>query len=164
MSRLTSKMQQSVRSLMLWPLAVLALAASACGVDSVSDSAESGLQASVRKEALDTEPCTVTQTSSPPTLTVSQDLFVLKCDKDVWEPPTATATDACGRPLQVYRYNTGDDDGDGIPGSIDPDDFGPGPDTSTEGLYYVQYLAWDDAYNISGTIVSVYVVKCHKQK
>jgi len=40
---------------------------------------------------------------------------------------------------------------------IDPDDFGPGPTTELKGLYYVQYMAWDGQYNISGAMLSVYV-------
>uniref|UniRef100_UPI001CCED97E immunoglobulin-like domain-containing protein n=1 Tax=Hyalangium gracile TaxID=394092 RepID=UPI001CCED97E len=76
---------------------------------------------------------------------------------NVWQNPGATATDSCQGELQVHQYNTGDDDGDGIPGDIDPDDFGPGPTTTVEGLYYVQYLAWDDSYNIQNAILSVYV-------
>ncbi len=50
----------------------------------------------------------------------------------------------------MHQYNTGDDDEDGIPGSIDPDDFGPGPTTEVEGLYYVQYLAWDETLQHPG--------------
>jgi hypothetical protein len=160
MSRFTSDRQQPRRSLTLLPLAVLALAVSACGVD--PDSLEPGVHASMRKEALDNEPCTVTENSPPPTLSISDGVIKLKCDKDVWEAPVVTAVDGCGRPLEVHQYNTGDDDEDGVPGSIDPDDFGPGPDASTEGLYYVQYLAWDPFYNITGAILEVHVVKCHK--
>ena len=76
---------------------------------------------------------------------------------NVWSNPGASATDTCEGELQVHQYNTGDDDMDGIPGSDDPDDFGPGPTTEVEGLYYVQYLAWDESYNIQGRILSVYV-------
>jgi hypothetical protein len=76
---------------------------------------------------------------------------------NVWNNPGASATDTCEGELQVHSYNTGDDDGDGIPGDMDPDDFGPGPTTEVEGLYYVQYLAWDESYNIQGAILSVYV-------
>jgi hypothetical protein len=76
---------------------------------------------------------------------------------NVWQNPGATASDSCQGDLVVHQYNTGDDDGDGIPGDIDSDDFGPGPTTEVEGLYYVQYLAWDDSFNIQGAILSVYV-------
>ncbi|HEX8702115.1 MAG TPA: immunoglobulin-like domain-containing protein [Myxococcaceae bacterium] len=76
---------------------------------------------------------------------------------NVWNAPEATATDTCEGSIPVHQYNTGDDDEDGVPGSIDPDDFGPGPTTEVEGLYYVQYLAWDETYNIQGAILSVYV-------
>jgi hypothetical protein len=76
---------------------------------------------------------------------------------NVWNNPGATATDTCEGELLVHQYNSGDDDGDGIPGDQDPDDFGPGPTTEVEGLYYVQYLAWDESFNIQGAILSVYV-------
>jgi hypothetical protein len=76
---------------------------------------------------------------------------------NVWNNPGATATDLCEGELLVHQYNTGDDDQDGIPGDQDPDDFGPGPTTEVEGLYYVQYLAWDETFNIQGVILSVYV-------
>jgi hypothetical protein len=76
---------------------------------------------------------------------------------NVWNNPGATATDTCEGELLVHQYNTGDDDNDGIPGDQDPDDFGPGPTTEVEGLYYVQYLAWDESNNIQGAILSVYV-------
>ncbi|KFE62016.1 hypothetical protein DB31_4459 [Hyalangium minutum] len=76
---------------------------------------------------------------------------------NVWSNPGASATDTCEGVLQVHSYNSGDDDGDGIPGSEDPDDFGPGPTTEVEGLYYVQYMAWDQSYNIQQRILSVYV-------
>jgi hypothetical protein len=76
---------------------------------------------------------------------------------NVWNNPGATATDTCEGELIVHQYNTGDDDQDGIPGDQDPDDFGPGPTTEVEGLYYVQYLAWDESFNIQGAILSVYV-------
>jgi hypothetical protein len=84
---------------------------------------------------------------------------------NVWNNPGATATDSCEGELIVHMYNSGDDDGDGFPGCdpevpvypCDPDDFGPGPTTEFEGLYYVQYLAWDASWNIQGAILSVYV-------
>jgi hypothetical protein len=158
MSRFTLDMQQLCRSLVLLSLAALAVVGSACGVD--SDSLEPGVETSVQKEALDKQSCTLTE-GSPPTLSIRNDVIVLKCGKP-WKAPKVTAKDACGQPLEVHKYNTGDDDGDGIPGSIDPDDFGPGPDASTEGTYYVQYLAWDPLYNIASAILEVDVVSCHK--
>ncbi|WP_224368854.1 immunoglobulin-like domain-containing protein [Hyalangium versicolor] len=100
--------------------------------------------------------------NTPPVLTVNGDMDLFyECTGhaigNVWQNPGATATDSCQGNVQVHQYNTGDDDGDGIPGDIDPDDFGPGPTTEVEGLYYVQYLAWDDSYKISAAILSVYV-------
>jgi hypothetical protein len=76
--------------------------------------------------------------------------MTLECGVDTWTDPGATATDACGSPLEVHKYNSGDDDGDGVPGSQDPDDHGPGPNTSAEGTYSVQYKAWDaSGYTLS---------------
>jgi hypothetical protein len=76
----------------------------------------------------------------------------LECGVDTWTDPGATAADACGGPLAVHKYNSGDDDGDGVPGEQDPDDHGPGPDTSVEGTYPVQYIAWDaSGYMVSAT-------------
>jgi hypothetical protein len=97
---------------------------------------------------------------------------------NVWQPPTIAAQDQCMGTIPVHQYNTGDDDQDGIPGcdcnylpcggedvpegddpatACDEEDFGPGPSTENEGLYYVQYLAWDEAYNMQSAILSVYV-------
>ncbi|SEU16487.1 immunoglobulin-like domain-containing protein [Stigmatella erecta] len=103
---------------------------------------------------------TIVDTQNPVLSIVDQDI-VYECSGHAagneWVPPAVSATDICEGDLPVHKYNTGDDDGDGIPGSIDEDDFGPGPTTEVEGLYYVQYLAWDEAYNIQGAILSVYV-------
>ncbi|WP_224362355.1 hypothetical protein [Hyalangium versicolor] len=160
----TFDMQRPCRSLILLPLAVLALAGSACGVDSAPQ--ELGTQTSVQVHALDNEPCTVTENSPPPTLQFSSpgsgNVIVLQCG-DAWEAPVLTATDACGQPLQVHQYNTGDDDGDGIPGDIDPDDFGPGPNPNVNALYYVQYLAWDEFFHVSSVILDVHVVNCPEE-
>ena len=43
---------------------------------------------------------------------------------NAWVAPDLQAVDACEGPVTVHRYNSGDDDGDGVPGMIDPDDFG----------------------------------------
>jgi hypothetical protein len=74
----------------------------------------------------------------------------LECGVDTWVDPGATATDMCGSSLRVLKFNSGDDDEDGIPGEQDPDDYGPGPDTSAEGTYSVQYMAIDvTGYTVS---------------
>jgi hypothetical protein len=92
------------------------------------------------------------------TLTMNGDAeMTLECGVDAWSDPGASATDGDGNPLAVQKYNSGDDDGDGVPGAVDPDDYGPGPDAHAEALYYVQYLAWDADYNIDGAIRSVLV-------
>jgi hypothetical protein len=82
--------------------------------------------------------------------------MTLECGVDTWVDPGARATDACG-PLQVHKYNSGDDDGDGVPGSQDPDDYGPGPNTAAEGTYSVQYIAWTPMGNTVSAIRSVRV-------
>jgi hypothetical protein len=74
----------------------------------------------------------------------------LQCGVDTWVDPGAAATDMCGSPLAVRKFNSGDDDGDGIPGEQDPDDYGPGPDAALEGTYSVQYMAIDaTGYTVS---------------
>jgi hypothetical protein len=141
---------------------LIGMCVSACGEEPTAasarlpdgDRAPQGLLAA--RQALTCEPDT-----DPPELSITdQDLFY-ECTGaelgNAWSIPAATAEDACEGPVPVHRYNSGDDDGDGVPGSIDPDDFGPGPDTTTEGLYYVQYLAWDSSYNIQSAFLSVYV-------
>lgn len=99
--------------------------------------------------------------TAPPELSITDQEIFYECtgvgNANSWQAPEVTAVDTCEGPVPVHRYNTGDDDGDGIPGTVDPDDFGPGPSTETEGLYYVQYLAWDTSYNIQGAILSVHV-------
>lgn len=75
--------------------------------------------------------------------------MTLECGVDTWHDPGAVATEWCS-PITVHKYNTGDDDGDGVPGAQDPDDYGPGPATHAEGTYSVQYIAW----NAAGTTVS----------
>lgn len=71
----------------------------------------------------------------------------MECGIDSYVDPGATAYDACSGVLPVSKFNSGDDDGDGIPGSEDPDDHGPGPHGNAEGTYPVQYLAIDAAGN-----------------
>lgn len=139
-----------------WVLVSLALLGSACGP--APESEEPSAQGlSQRESRLDDEPCTLT--GALPTMSLPSEVSMeLECDEE-WEAPEVTAADSCGNPLTVYKYNTGDDDGDGIPGSIDPDDFGPGP-ASTPGIYYVQYIAWDADYNIQTVIITVTVPEC----
>jgi hypothetical protein len=117
----------------------------------------------------------------PPCLPITDQDLVYECTghgNNEWQPPTIMAVDQCSPNTPVNQYNTGDDDQDGIPGcdcnyfpcggegvpegddpatACDEDDFGPGVSTENEGLYYVQYLSWDDSYNITGAILSVYV-------
>ena len=87
-------------------------------------------------------PVTVLGPGEPSLSLRGNSAMTLECGVDTWVDPGATATDGCSV-LQVHKYNSGDDDGDGVPGGQDPDDHGPGPDTSAEGSYPVQYLAWN---------------------
>ncbi|WP_225413551.1 immunoglobulin-like domain-containing protein [Stigmatella hybrida] len=81
---------------------------------------------------------------------------VLECGVDTWMDPGASATEGC-LPLDVHTYNSGDDDGDGVPGSQDPDDHGPGPNVGAEGLYPVQYIAWNAQGHTVSALRSVHV-------
>lgn len=82
--------------------------------------------------------------------------MTLECGVDTWVDPGAQASDACG-PLEVLKYNSGDDDGDGVPGAQDPDDYGPGPNTAAEGTYSVQYAARTSVGDLVSAIRSVHV-------
>jgi hypothetical protein len=113
-----------------------------------------------------------------PCLPLSDQGLAYECTgsgNNAWAPLIVKAQDVCEGPLPAHAYNTGDDDMDGVPGcdcnlypcggegapppgvTCDTDDFGPGPTTEAEGLYYVQYLAWDASYNIQSAILSVMV-------
>ncbi|MDC0714561.1 DUF5011 domain-containing protein [Stigmatella sp. ncwal1] len=83
--------------------------------------------------------------------------MLLQCGVDVWNDPGASATDMCGKPLAIRKFNSGDDDMDGVPGSQDPDDYGPGPNTGAEGTYSVQYMAIDSKWNVVSAIRQVTV-------
>ena len=128
--------------------------ASACG--EVSEEARNSQQLSSTRQALACEGDT-----TPPALSLEDQDIHYECTGfalgNTWAAPSVSANDACEGPVEVHGYNTGDDDGDGVPGSIDPDDFGPGPTTEAEGLYYVQYLAWDSRHNIDKATLSVFV-------
>jgi hypothetical protein len=70
--------------------------------------------------------------SFPPMLTLQGDSeMTLECGVDAWVDPGAVATDGCSGELEVHRYNSGGDS------------YGPGPLTTAEGTYPVQYIAWD---------------------
>ncbi|WP_224243140.1 DUF5011 domain-containing protein [Hyalangium gracile] len=105
-----------------------------------------------------TRTVTVQASSGAPSVVLNgNSTMQLECGVDTWVDPSATATNGCGAPLQVHKFNSGDDDGDGVPGSEDPDDYGPGPNTSVVGTYSVQYMAWDEQWNISSAIRTVNV-------
>ncbi|SEU37540.1 DUF5011 domain-containing protein [Stigmatella erecta] len=69
----------------------------------------------------------------------------LECGVDAWSDPGATATDGDGGPLTVQSYNSGNDG------------FGPGPQASAEGTYYVSYLAHDADWNLAEGLRTVNV-------
>jgi hypothetical protein len=81
--------------------------------------------------------------------------MTLECGVRPWVDPQVTATDGVN-PLEVHKYNSGDDDGDGVPGSEDPDDYGPGPNVYAEGTYLVEYIAWNSGGTVS-TLRTVHV-------
>lgn len=70
--------------------------------------------------------------SGEPTLLPHGDLnMTLECGEVTWVDPGAEAFDSTCAPITVHYYNSGHDA------------YGPGPATCAEGLYYVQYIAWD---------------------
>lgn len=54
----------------------------------------------------------------------------VECGRDTWSDRGALAADACGA-VEVHAYNSGQDA------------YGPGPNSSVEGRYQMQYLAWN---------------------
>lgn len=67
-----------------------------------------------------------------PTLVPTGSLdMTLECGETTWTDPGAQAFNADCSPLEVHYYNSGHDA------------YGPGPATCAEGLYRVQYIAWD---------------------
>ncbi|KFE62489.1 DUF5011 domain-containing protein [Hyalangium minutum] len=88
----------------------------------------------------------VVEDSGPLSLSLNGDSeLTLECGQDVYVDLGATAADGCGSPLEVHRYNSGQDA------------YGPGPDTAAEGTYSVQYLAWDSTGLTVGAIRTVHV-------
>jgi hypothetical protein len=81
-----------------------------------------------------------------PTLVVNGDLnMTLECGVDTWVDPGAKAWDVDCTPLQVHKYNSGQDP------------YGPGPNTCAEGTYSVQYIAWNAKGHTVSAIRSVKV-------
>jgi hypothetical protein len=88
----------------------------------------------------------VPSSGGQPTLEVNGDLdMTLECGETTWTDPGAQAHDASCAPITVHYYNSGHDE------------FGPGPATCAEGLYYVQYIAWDQGGQTVSAIRSVTV-------
>ena len=84
--------------------------------------------------------------SFPPQLVLQGDsTMTLECGVDTWSDPGAVAMDSCSGPLEVHRYNSGQDP------------HGPGPNVSAEGNYSVQYIAWDLAGHTVSAIRTVRV-------
>jgi hypothetical protein len=82
--------------------------------------------------------CPAESLGSPTLVLNGNSQMTLECGQSTWVDPGASATDGCGYALEVHRYNSGQDA------------YGPGPNTSAEGSYSVQYIAWDG----SGATVS----------
>ncbi len=64
-------------------------------------------------------------------------VMTLECGASTWTDPGASAADGAG-PVEVHRYNTGDDNGDGI-----PDVPASGPNMSIPDSYTMEYIAWN---------------------
>ena len=70
--------------------------------------------------------------SGQPTLVANGNVnMTLECGETTWVDPGAEAYDSACAPITVHYFNSGHDA------------YGPGPATCAEGLYYVQYVAWD---------------------
>jgi hypothetical protein len=87
----------------------------------------------IRNVKLTTSPGETCPASAPgPTLTITgSSQLLLECGQSAYADPGAVAYDGCGNALEVHKYNSGQDA------------YGPGPNTSAEGTYSVQYLAMD---------------------
>ncbi|MBN1206708.1 MAG: DUF5011 domain-containing protein [Myxococcaceae bacterium] len=84
--------------------------------------------------------------SFSPTLVLNGDsVMTLECGVETWVDPGAVATDSCSGELEVHRYNSGQDP------------YGPGPNTTAEGRYSVQYIAWDEAGHTQSAVRVVWV-------
>ncbi|HYI01655.1 DUF5011 domain-containing protein [Hyalangium sp.] len=84
--------------------------------------------------------------ATEPTLVVNGDLDMLvECGETTWTDPGASAYDTDCSPIEVHYYNSGHDA------------YGPGPATCAEGLYYVQYIAWNSMGHTVSAIRNVTV-------
>ena len=72
-------------------------------------------------------------------------VLTVECGSGPYSDPGAQAKDGCGSPLQVHTYNSGSDP------------YGPGPNTSAEGSYQVQYSAWDPMGQTVNALRTVHV-------
>jgi len=101
----------------------------------------------IRNVKLTSSPgATCPATAPGPTLTVNgPSTMNLECGRSTYSDPGAVALDGCGNPLEVHTYNSGQDA------------YGPGPNTSAEGSYSVQYLAIDAHGRTVSTIRTVNV-------
>jgi hypothetical protein len=71
--------------------------------------------------------------------------MTLECGVDTYTDSGAEAWDVGCVSLEVHKYNSGSDA------------YGPGPDTSAEGTYSVQHIAWNEAGTTVSAIRSVQV-------
>ncbi|HLL04827.1 MAG TPA: DUF5011 domain-containing protein [Myxococcaceae bacterium] len=72
--------------------------------------------------------------------------LTLECNVDAYVDPGAQAWDGCSTPLPLRKYNSGQDA------------YGPGPDTSKEGTYYVEYFARNEKWHVLRALRAVTVV------
>jgi N-acetylneuraminic acid mutarotase len=70
-------------------------------------------------------------------------VMTLECGASTWTDPGASAADGAG-PVVVHKYNTGDDNGDGI-----PDVPASGPNMSSPDSYTMEYIAWNAAGQVN---------------
>jgi hypothetical protein len=89
--------------------------------------------------------CPAESLGSPTLMLNGNSEMTLECGLSTWVDPSATAKDGCGFPLEVHRYNSGQDA------------YGPGPNTRAEGSYSVQYIAWDASGATVSAIRTVHV-------
>jgi hypothetical protein len=85
----------------------------------------------IKMRLVDASTQEVCTTGQPTLMLTGASELTLECGAGAYSDMGAQAWDGCGNPLQVHTYNSGNDP------------YGPGPTTSAEGTYTVEYIAWD---------------------
>ncbi|WP_224367352.1 DUF5011 domain-containing protein [Hyalangium versicolor] len=93
--------------------------------------------------------CTPNASGQPSLVPAGSLDMTLECGETTWTDPGAEAFDSTCAPITVHYYNSGHDS------------YGPGPATCAEGLYYVQYIAWDAMGQTVSAIRNVTVNDTH---